>query len=462
MKQHTLTRFFFFNYLCLLVLLLAGVWLANSYSSTQVDQVLSWVDDDTIMNAYPTYESGGAEAYLKAIRKSSDFSVEYFVILSSEGNVLDGFGSAYPKGYHFPEKEAKRLINDPDTYAFYPNETDEIVIVKLVGNQMKSRINGIMIRAWGGYSFGVVLLLFLLTRITAKRVVRPIESLTDAVRKAGDGQYEIHADFEARHEVGHLKDALMSMSLKIQEENQLRAASEEDRRRLVLNISHDLKTPLTNIRGYSETALAKYGDSDETLKNYLTIILNNSLKADTLMRNLFELSRLENAGFLPDLVTHDFGETLRQILSAYVPELEAAGIAYDFEIPSEPMRMKIDEALIRRALSNLLDNSIRYLAGVPDPLLQITVSPKPDQRVSLMVTDNGPGIAEELREQVFKPFITADASRSRSQDGTGLGLAITRAIFEKHLGTIAIRELASPGVCFEILLPLLASRTDMN
>ncbi len=462
MKYHTLTRFFFFNYLCLLVLLLAGVWITNSYSSAKVDEVLSWVDDDTMMNMYEIYEREGAEAYLAALKKDTDFSVEYFVLLNPQGVVMDGSGSPYVKGHRFPATESDRLINDPDTYAFYPNETDEIAIIKLTGDQMKTWINRIMIQAWGSYSFGVILMLYLLTQATSRRVVRPIESLTDAISKVGDGQYEIHTDFEARYEVGQLKDALMSMSHKIQKEHVLREAGEEDRRQLVLNISHDLKTPLTNIRGYSETALAKYGDTDEVLKNYLTIILNNSLKADTLLRNLFELSRLENEGFLPDLSVQDIGEVVRQCLSTYVPELEAAGIAYDFDIPWETMAVDVDEALIRRALSNLLDNSIRYLSGRAEPLIQVTVCPVNTGQIALTVTDNGPGIPEALKEQIFKPFVTADASRSRSQDGTGLGLAIARAIFEKHRGSISIKESHAAGVSFEILLPLVEERTEVS
>lgn len=454
MKQHTLTQFFFFNYLCLLIVLLAGVWITNSYSSAKVDEVLSWVDDDTIMNMYEVYEAQGAQAYVNEMRQGTDFSVEYFLLLDDQGVVLDSCGSAYPQGHRLPDTESNRLINDPDTYAFYPDESYDIAIIKLTGDQMKTRINSIMFRAWGSYSFGVVLILLLLTRITASRVVRPIENLTDAVRQVGDGQYEIQADFEARHEVGHLKDALMAMSHKIQGEHRLRTASEADRRQLILNISHDLKTPLTNIRGYSETALTKFGDADETLKNYLTIILNNSLKADTLMRNLFELSRIENAGFLPDLTPQDIGEVVRQSLITYVPELEAAGIEYDFEIPSEPLVALLDAVLIKRALSNLLDNSIRYLAGVQAPVIHISVLQREDTLVSVKVSDNGPGIPEELREQVFKPFVTADISRNRSRDGAGLGLAIARAIFEKHQGAITIEATASPGVSFEILLPL--------
>lgn len=456
MKHHTLTRFFFLNYLCLLVFLLAGVWVANSYSTAKVDDVLSWVDDDQIMNAYETYEQEGAKPYFDTILNDLKFSVEYFVLLSPEGKVLDGYGSMYPKGYQFPEKESNRLINDPDTYAFYPYETDEIAVIKLTGDQMKNRIQLIMIRTWGTYSLAVVLVLFLLTRTTASRVVRPIESLTDAVQQVGDGRYDIHADFEASYEVGQLKNALMAMSLKIQEENRLRTESEADRRQLVLNISHDLKTPLTNIRGYAEAALARCGDADETLGNHLTIILNNSIKADTLLRNLFELSRIENAAFVPDLVSQDIGEVIRRLLTAYVPELEASGIEFDFDIPSAPLMVDIDEALIRRALSNLLDNSLRHLAGAKEPLIRIAVTHEGRRLIRITVSDNGPGIPEELWDQVFKPFVTADQARNRVGHGTGLGLAITRAIIEKHRGTVAIADLSSPGVSFVVHLPVQA------
>ncbi len=454
MKQHTLTRVFFLNYLCMLVFLLAGVWATNSYSSEKVDEVLSWVSDDRIMNAYDTYETEGPKAYYEMLVNKLGYSVDYFIILSPEGMVLDQYPTPFPPGHQFPDKESNSLINDPDTYAFYPNETDEILIVKLTGNQMKSRINGIMLHSWGIYSISVVLLLFLLTRTTENRILRPIKSLTNAVKEVGNGRYDIKDDFEARYELGQLKDALLAMSRKIKEEDRLRTKSEDDRRQLVLNISHDLKTPLTNIRGYSETALDQFGKTDESLNNYLNIILNNSLKADTLLRNLFELSRIENAAFVPELASHDIAEVIRRILTSYVPELEAAGIDYDIDIPAHFMIVEIDEALIRRALSNLLDNSIRYLSGTDNPLLSIVVDTKSSGMVGITVSDNGPGIPPELRESVFKPFITADQSRNRSVDGTGLGLAITRAIIEKHEGTVQIIDSDAVGVRFEILLPL--------
>lgn len=458
MKQQTLTKIFFFNYLCMLVFLLGGVWVTNSYSSAKVDEILSWVSDDRIMKAYDVYESKGAKAYYETLGAELGYSVDYFVLISPNDVVMDQYGSPYSLGHQFPEKESNNLINDPDTYAFYPNETDEILIVKLTGNQMKNRINAVLIKSWGAYSLSLILLLYLLTRTTAVRILRPIECLTNAVREVGNGQYDINGDFEARYELGQLKEALLAMSKKIKEEDRLRTQSEDDRRQLVLNISHDLKTPLTNIRGYSETALSQYADTDETLKNYLTIIQNNSMKADTLLKNLFELSRIENAGFVPNLTPQDIGEVIRRILTDYIPELEAAGIEYDIDIPSELIIVYVDEALIRRALSNLLDNSIRYLTGIQNPILSIRVAHEGLETVGITMTDNGPGIPAELREKVFKPFVTTDQSRNRSYDGTGLGLAITRAIIEKHKGTVAVIDSPPPGASFEIRLPMIAAK----
>lgn len=453
MKPNTLTRFFLFNYLLLLAVLLAGVWITNSYSSEKVNEVLSWVSDDRIMNAFDIYEADGAQAYFDTLKTIKDYDVEYFLILSANGTVLDQCASQYVTGHQFPEKDANGLINDPDTYAFYPGETQDIVIVKLKGNEMQSRINRVMIQAWGAYSAGVVLMLYFMTRITSRRVLQPVERLIHAVREVGDGQYEIQADFEAHHELGQLKEALLAMSAKIQEENRLKALSEQDRRQLVLNISHDLKTPLTNIRGYAETALAKWGKTDEQLENHLQIILNNSVRADTLLRNLFELSRIENVRFAPALTEQDVCETVRVILSRYVPEFEAAGILYDIEIPSDPIPVMIDETLFGRAMSNLLDNSIRYLAGVPSPAIRVVMTRYERNQALIVLADNGPGIPMELREQVFKPFVTADFSRSRTVDGTGLGLAITRAIIEKHRGSVSVVDADAPGAVFRILLP---------
>ncbi len=458
MKQQTLTKIFFLNYLSMLIFLLAGVWATNSYSSAKVDEVLAWVSDDRIMEAYAIYESKGAKAYYETLGTGLGYSVDYFVIISPNDVVLDQYGSPYSLGHQFPEKESNNLINDPDTYAFYPNETDEIMIVKLTGNQMKNRINAILLKSWGAYSLSVILLLYLLTRTTAVRILQPIQCLTNAVREVGNGQYDINADFEAKYELGQLKEALLAMSKKIKEEDRLRTQSEDDRRQLVLNISHDLKTPLTNIRGYSETALSQYADTDETLKNYLTIIQNNSIKADTLLKNLFELSRIENAGFVPNITPQDIGEVIRRILTDYIPELEAAGIEYDIDIPAEIIIAYVDEALMRRAFSNLLDNSIRYLTGVRNPVLSIVVIPEERDRVGIIVTDNGPGIPTDLREKVFKPFVTTDQSRNRSYDGTGLGLAITRAIIEKHKGTVGVIDSPSRGASFEILLPMIATK----
>lgn len=453
MKKQTLARFVLINYLCLLIVLLSGVWITNSYTSARVGRILSWVNDDRIMNAFEIYDENGAAAYYKALREIKDYSVAYFIILSPNDIIMDEQGSPYTIGYQISEKDANNLIHDPDTYAFYPGDSQDIVIVKLVGNEMRSLINSVMIKAWGTYSAAVVFTLYLMTRSTSLRVLRPVESLIEAVSQVGDGNYEIAADFEAPHELGKLKDALLAMSEKIQEENRLRTQSEEDRRQLVLNISHDIKTPLTNIRGYSETALARWGDENDALKTHLEIILNNSVKADLLLKNLFELSRIEHIGFLPNFTETDIGEVLRQILSAYIPELEAANIEYNIDLPHCPMNCVIDEALIWRAFSNLLDNSIRYAGGVETPMLSVTLRKKEPGQIMITVSDNGPGIPDALQEQVFKPFITADVSRNRSIDGTGLGLAITRAIIEKHRGTVAINKEIRTGACFVILLP---------
>jgi len=224
--------------------------------------------------------------------------------------------------------------------------------------------------------------------------------------------------------------------------------NERNRRQLIVNISHDLKTPLTNIRGYSETILDFYKDLDKDLMKYLKISNKNSLKADYLLNDLFDLSKLDSDEYKINLVKADIAEGLRRFLIGYVEEFNVENIDYDINIEIDKYEMLLDSQLFKRAISNIINNSIKYLGNEEDKVIRVSLTK--DENLVLVIEDNGPGIPREIREDIFKPFIMGNSSRHTETNSSGLGPSITKSIIEKMNGSIELDNGFNEGTRFII------------
>ena len=213
---------------------------------------------------------------------------------------------------------------------------------------------------------------------------------------------------------------------------ELLRSEEEKRMLLVSEISHDLKTPLASVQGYSEMLLSKDVDTQKQ-REYLQSIYDNSVRSNNILRSLFMYSKLGSAGFKPNTERMDICEYTRQVIAEYIPVFEEKGFGYELEVPENELAVSIDKELFRRVYDNLIENALKYNAA--GTKIMIGVEDK-ESSVEITVADNGTGIPAEYTDKIFLPFFRADKASS-NRDGSGLGLAIVRQRGMLHGGDIS-------------------------
>ena len=209
-----------------------------------------------------------------------------------------------------------------------------------------------------------------------------------------------------------------------------------------------MKNPLSAVLGYSEILTNSDKLTEEDKNEYLNIINRNSKRSTKIITDLFEFSLLDSMDYKLNTRMLDLNEILREIVAYYIPELESKEFNYDFDISEEKYLINIDEVKFTRAISNLIDNAIKY--NEKSTTLSV-ISLKYEDRIEIRISDDGKGINNEVRGTIFDAFVREDKARRTSTGGTGLGLAITKAIIEKHNGSIELVD-GSKGTEFRIIL----------
>ena len=296
----------------------------------------------------------------------------------------------------------------------------------------------------------VLLLVYVLAQKTSNNFIMPIRKMIKGVTEIANGNYNIRLGNNSINEFIELSQGFNKMAETIQKEQNEKRKLEKVREDLILDISHDLKNPLSSILGYSETLLQDSNISEDERNKYLNIINQNSYRANKLINDLFEFSLYENCNYKLDLKKTDICELLRRIIASYIHEFEYKGFEYEFDILEEECYVMIDELKFSRAINNILDNKVKYNSRGNKIFIKTYVK---NDNFYIILGDDGNTIPEELKEKVFNPFVRADKSRNSKTGGTGLGLSITKKIINKHNGDIKI--IASDcGTNFEINIPI--------
>lgn len=378
----------------------------------------------------------------------TEYTIEQYNNLI-DNSYIDGFGNT-------------GLNSDSNNYVYktaYNKDKKFLLVISIPREAARSiyrhhrKLNPKYFFMLSGFTSLLVLLLgFLIySRVSSRNFVEPLKILIEGARSISKGDYSARIDLKSQNEFGELRDAFNTMAEKIEIEKKLKEKSEEMRKRLILDISHDLKNPLANILGYSDFLLKNPNLSEEDKVKYLQVIQSNSERANNLITDLFEFSKLQDVDFKLYKKKEDICEFLRELIASYIPKMEEKEIIYSFDIPEENICLGFDKKHLDRALSNLLMNSIKY--NPPHTRLYIRCF-KDNNSVYIFIADNGIGIPKELQKDIFDPFVRVDESRNSKSGGTGLGLAITKSIIEMHGGSISLESDKNKGCKFIINLPL--------
>ena len=220
---------------------------------------------------------------------------------------------------------------------------------------------------------------------------------------------------------------------------------EQMRNDFVANVSHELKTPITSIRGFSETLLEDTMDDPGLQEQFLTIILKESKRIQALVEDLLELSKLENDERDLQMEEVDLGALFKEIEPIVRQQATDKEIDLQISIPNEPFIMFGDVDGLKQAFLNLIDNAINYTPS--HGKVQFSIDGKP-KTLEVRVADTGIGIPREAVSRVFERFFRVDRARNRHTGGTGLGLAIVKHIVEVHDGQIELDSKTDRGTTF--------------
>jgi signal transduction histidine kinase len=305
------------------------------------------------------------------------------------------------------------------------------------------------------WTTAIVALLVLLMGLLAFRLItRPLRALTQAVRGFdANGELAsalpVHTDDDGGDEITVLRAAFAQMGRRIAEQWRELTRQDQQRRELIANISHDLRTPLTSLHGYLETLRFKEDSLNEAeRRHYLDIALGQSRKVDRLAQELFDLARLESGLVQPELEAFSLAELVQDVVEKCAPLAQAQDHPLSVDLPRTLPPALGDLGMIERVLTNLLDNAIRHTpAGTA-----IAVQARPSsESIQIEVRDSGPGIPEAMRDGLFT---RASALRRNTGQSGGLGLVIVQRILELHGSEVRLADSRGKGAAFRFDLPV--------
>nr|WP_179893143.1 HAMP domain-containing sensor histidine kinase [Streptomyces sp. b84] len=275
------------------------------------------------------------------------------------------------------------------------------------------------------------------------RLVRPLHALTGAAQRMRDGEQPESVPVSGDDEVGRLAAAFNDMSAH-------RARLEEQRKAMVSDVAHELRTPLSNIRGWLEAAQDGLADPDPA---FVSSLLEEAVLLQHIIDDLQDLAAAD-AGVLrlhPGSV--EIRELLSQVAAAHQARAENAGVTLAVTATAPGPALRADPVRLRQAVGNLVSNAVRHTPEGGRVTLRAYVSDEGDGAVLVEVADTGSGIPSEDLPHVFDRFWRAEKSRSRRTGGSGLGLAIVRKLVEAHGGTVDATSVEGEGSTFVLRLP---------
>jgi len=286
---------------------------------------------------------------------------------------------------------------------------------------------------------GMILILAItngfLTFYVSKSIIMPIKKLSIAAKKISNGDLDYSVKSTKNDELGELSNTFEEMRLKLKDAKMSQMRYEQNRQELIASISHDLKTPLTSIKGYVKGIQDGVANTPEKLERYMNIVYKTAQDMDGLIDELFLYSKLD----LKRESFHFEKVDLYSFFADFIEELalhleSEQGSAELFADKSKLYLVEADREKLRRVVSNIIQNSLKYM-DKENKKIQVHLSSGNDS-ILVKMSDNGSGIRQEDLPFIFESFYRTDASRNSSTGGSGLGLSIAKKIIEQHGGSI--------------------------
>lgn len=284
--------------------------------------------------------------------------------------------------------------------------------------------------------------------IAARYIVRPLQLLTRATRRMAKGDFNVSLHTKRNDEIGQLTRSFNVMARELGE-------LEAIRKQFVSDVSHEIQSPLTSIKGFTQALKHKQLDEASRMR-LLDIIEEESDRLSRLSGDLLQLSLLEYEHFQLEPAGFSLDEQLRKNVIALEPQWSAKGISMELEL--ETVAIVADEDKLSQVWSNLLSNSIKFTGQ--GGTVSISAAQKGNM-VLVKVSDNGIGMPVEELQHIFKPFYKLDKARERKAGGSGIGLSIVKRIVDLHHARIEVDSEPGAGTTISLWLPLVYAKPEL-
>jgi signal transduction histidine kinase len=294
---------------------------------------------------------------------------------------------------------------------------------------------------------GAMLMAVIVGLLVSRGLAAPVRQLTEVAGQMSGGNLSIRAPVHGRDEIGQLARQFNQMTERLEASFAELAAERDALRRFIADASHELRTPITALKNFNDLLQGAATDDPAARAEFLAESQVQLDRLEWITRNLLDLSRLDAGLVVLDLANHDVGELIEGAASVFKALAQEKGVALSIRLPIPPLRVRCDRAWIELALSNLLDNALKFTPAGE----QVEIgAERRGEAVQLWVRDSGPGIDPTDQPHIFERFYRGQGS---GVEGSGLGLAIVQSVVQAHRGQVSVESEPDAGSLFVVELP---------
>lgn len=413
-----------------------------------IDQMEKFINNHPDRIQDREYISSGISPYMSdSIKRVLIFDLSRTVLYDSE-NKLDGLN-----------------LNDIDITANEEVGTDDFISetqiisegriigsIQVYPNLDKSMIYKMMfylpIILISIFILTIIAMMIILSKVLTDGILKPLSELNYAADRISNGDLDFEMKYTDDNEIGKFCNEFDKMRLRLKYVLDKQNRYEKSRKELIASISHDLKTPLTSIKGYIEGLQDGIVQDEETYQRYLEVIHQKTIRLNHLIDDLFMFSKLELNEFKIDLENVKSDVMMERILKE--KEIDFLNLSIDLQIerPFKDAILRVDEKRISQIIDNLVGNAAKFAKST----IKIYTK-KTDDYFEIYVEDDGIGISQSDIPYIFDHFYKVDKSRTGNTLGTGLGLAICKQLAEAHGGNISVSSIVDKGSIFKVTIP---------
>lgn len=419
------------------------------YSSSRNNKITFSVSE---LNYIPDIED---EYYYSLSRYQTISGSKWLLLRFDEANFFDSDayasfdknlyvteGNLFEIGKRFTERSLLLYMGRyDDDYAIrkimFFNDSGEaryaIFIMKMISEKQYEKLSSIWGNSWICFIIAYIIMIIFSMFWLSRKIKKLLNPLNSAIVGYINNENTDLRNYSGPNEFLDIANNFSALAKRLDESELEREKVSKAKKKMLADISHDLKTPITVIQGYSR-AIRDGMVPKEQLEKYLDTIVKRADTLSELIDTFSEYSKLEHPDFVLDMENNNINEFCKEILADKYQELECGGYDLEVDIPDEAIYCKFDSSHMKRVIENIIGNSVKYN---PNGTALYFSLYEEDNNIKITIGDNGCGINKEVTSSIFNPFVIGDESRSNKQ-GTGLGLAIVKEIVEKHGGKISL------------------------